>query len=139
VGSLISTKLATHVRDGVSCSGLVSSMPSRSSIGLCFWFRLVDRRFLRCWSKWPNVVATDFGRCLRTSRAVKGGHKVKCLLLMALIHVCVVGQNKLACRCCRAVDFSGAEYVALACSGAFRCVVHNPGGTRDPSSTISSL
>jgi hypothetical protein len=135
VGSTISMMLAKPSDAVGSCSGLVLLMPSISSVVVFFCFAFVECKFFLCWSKCPMVVATDFGRYLCTSLAVNISHVWKWLFLIGLIHVCVVGLNKLACRCCMAAILHVAVKVALACCGAGIVVLQSPGRTQLPSRT----
>ena len=60
---------------------------------------LVDWTFLDCWLRWPLMVASDLGRrCLLTSSAVRPGHVVKYLALMAMINVEVAGLKQVGCK-----------------------------------------
>ena len=54
--------------------------------------------FCLIWSMCPFAVAVDFGKYLQTLLAVKFGHVVKWLFLMAAIRVLGTGLNAAACR-----------------------------------------
>ena len=123
--------------------GIVGSSSSSS----CFFFPLVERWFIRVWSRCPCAVANDFGKCLLTASTVRPGQLMKCPLRMASSHVLVAGLKAAACRnwMCSA-DVELADVVdavdALACccsvtvlSFIGMSVYQRPGGVRVPVST----
>jgi len=73
---------------GVSCVGV-----SKEDLGV-----LVDRRFCRCWSRWPFAVAVEGGRCWVMARVVRPGHVAKKLFCTACRKVEVVGLKQAAWR-----------------------------------------
>ena len=57
----------------------------------------VDWIFFRVRSRWPRVVAIDFGRYLFAVSGVIPGNVTKLLLRMAFSHVCLTGLKHAAC------------------------------------------
>ncbi len=70
------------------------SMFSLSATVGCF----VERRPLRVFLPCPFNVSSDSGKCFLTASAVSPGHDAYCLLMMALIHVGLVGYPAAAWR-----------------------------------------
>ena len=59
------------------------------------WVVLV---FLRCWSRWPSAVISEFGRCFLTIDTDRPGQVVKNPLLMACNQVDTTGYPAAAWR-----------------------------------------
>ena len=80
------------------------SMVSSSSFAFC----LVDRWFLRAWSRCPLVVAMEWGGYFARFVWLSPGNPVMYSCCKALLSVEMTGENKVACA-----NFTRSEAVPL--------------------------
>ena len=78
--------------------------------------------FLRCWSRFPIVVASDLGKYCLMASTITPGHVLKWPLLMAWIQVLVVGEKAHWCRyfICSCKFFVGNVAFDCCCVCLFR-------------------
>ena len=66
--------------------------------GLGSGFVLVEQMFCRMRSRWPLLVAGEWGMCLAMLDRVMAGQVRKLLFLMALSQVEATGEKQAACK-----------------------------------------